>query len=351
MAIIYEDAIKKHISSKNLLPVYIIFGEDGFLKKMYVDKISQLTADKDDVFNYAKFTDGCDLQEVYDALSQFPLMADKKCVILCDYDFEHCSKTDFEKLCSLVEAGGETAVFVIWFDGINIEPKKNAKFKKIVSSVEKAGGAAVQLNHRGLPELVKILVDGARKRGAIMEQSAAKYLVETAGEDISNLQNELDKLCSFAKDKTITKEMVDYVSIKTVEASVYNLSIFIMNCRSDAALKTLDELFFMRVEPMVILYTISAYYIDLYRVYTCNKNGGTVKDTAEAFLGYKGREFVLQKASQNLSKFDLDKFDMSFSALIDADKKLKSYGSEPRVILEQLIVRLIYIIAKGEAVD
>ena len=37
------------------------------------------------------------LQEVYDSVMQFPFMSDKKCVILDDFDFEDCSKTDFEK--------------------------------------------------------------------------------------------------------------------------------------------------------------------------------------------------------------------------------------------------------------
>ena len=43
--------------------------------------------------------------------------------------------------------------------------------------------------------------------------------------------------------------------------------------------------------------------------------------------------------------------DENFKALRDADKSLKSTGANERVILEQLIIRLIYILAKGESVD
>ena len=102
MAVINEDAFKARIKSESLAPVYIIFGDDGYLKKMYVEKLTKMTADKDDVFNYHRFGADCDLQEVYDAVSQLPIMADKKCVILCDYDFERCSKADFDKLLSYV---------------------------------------------------------------------------------------------------------------------------------------------------------------------------------------------------------------------------------------------------------
>ena len=47
MAVIYEDALKGQIKSGVLSPVYIILGEDDFLKRMYVDKITALVADKD----------------------------------------------------------------------------------------------------------------------------------------------------------------------------------------------------------------------------------------------------------------------------------------------------------------
>ena len=47
MAVIYEDALKGQIKSGVLSPVYIILGEDDFLKRMYVDKITTLIADKE----------------------------------------------------------------------------------------------------------------------------------------------------------------------------------------------------------------------------------------------------------------------------------------------------------------
>ena len=83
MVVIYEDALKSQIKSGVLSPVYIILGEDDFLKRMYVDKITALIADKDDIFNYSRFGADCDLQDVYDFLEQLPVMSDKKCAVLC----------------------------------------------------------------------------------------------------------------------------------------------------------------------------------------------------------------------------------------------------------------------------
>lgn len=350
MAVINEDTFKSRIKSGNLAPVYIIFGDDGYLKKMYVQKLTKMTADEDDIFNFCRFGADCDLQEVYDFLWQLPMMADKKCAILCDYDFEHCSKTDFDKLLSLVSEGPDTALLVIWFDSLPIDAKKSSKFKKLASAAEKCDGASVLLNHRRAPELVKMLTDGAAKRGCKMDSAAARYLVESAGEDINTLVNELGKLCCFLPNGEITKATVDYVCVKTPEASVYNLSKQIIARQSGEALKTLDELFFMRFEPMMILYTVSSPYIDMYRLYALKK-GGVEKGELSELYGYKGREFLIDRAAQNLRLFDLKKLTLSFEALLDADRRLKSYGADGRIILEQLVIRLIYIIAKGEAVD
>lgn len=350
MAAVFEEALKKNLSKGELLPVYILFGQDGYLKKNYSDKIGAKIAEPDDIFNYCKFTADSDLQEIYDAVLQLPFMGDKKFVELYDFDFEHCAKSELDRMCELLSEVPDTTVFVLRFDSVEFDFKKSSKFKKLVTAAEKSGGMAVNLDHRKTPELVKMLVDGASKRGCKMESSAARYLVETAGDDISLLQNELIKLCAFANGNVITSDTVDKVSVKTVEASVYNLSKFILDSNTSAAIACLDELFFMRIEPIIILYTVSSVYVDMLRVFAAKQQGEPLSAVAQKF-GYKGREFLLEKAGTNLRKFDFNKINLSLSAVIEADRSLKSFGADARTVLEQLIIRLIYIAAKGETVD
>lgn len=349
MAPITEELLKKKLQS-GLAPVYILFGEDGYLKKSYTDKISRKITEPDDVFNFCKFEGNCELQDVYDAAMQLPIMSDKKCVILSDYDFEHCSKSDYDKLCELAAEVPDTAVLILSFDSVEPDFKKSSKFKKLIASAEKNGGIAVKLDHRKMPELIKMLCDGATKRGCKIDTAVAKYLVETAGDDINILKNELDKLCSFVGEGIIDKTAVDEVGVKTVEASVYNLSKFILECNISSSLAVLDELFFMRIEPMIILHTVSSVYVDIYRVYIASKAGVKTPEIAEKF-GYKGKEFVLDRARQNLRKLDDVKLRLSLDTLVEADTALKSFGADGKIILEQLIIKLIYIIVKGETVD
>lgn len=349
MAIVYEEELKRSLKNGER-NIYILFGDDGYLKKMYKDKISRQISDPDDIFNFQKFGPESDLQEVYDSVLQFPMMSDKKCVILNDYDFEQCDKADFEKLCTVISENPDSCVLILWFDSMEIDHKKSSKFKKLVSAAEKNNGIAALLNHRTQGELVKMLTDGAQKRGCRFESSAARYLVETTGQDINTLVNELEKLCAFAKGGDINKDMVDSVAVKTVEASIYNLSKQIIDCNMVNAMKTLDDLFFMRIEPIYVLSVISSCYVDMYRVFVGKSKGMTIPQIAEKF-GYKNNQFVLDKAQTNIKKFDFNRFSLSFDALCKADKSLKSFSSDARTILEQLIVKLGYIAVKGEGLD
>lgn len=350
MPVIFEDALNTEISKGKIAPVYLLFGDDPYLKKFYADKISEKSYDGDPFFNLCKFEGDADLQQVYDATAQMPMMADKKCVTLTDYDFEHASKSDFDKLCTLLCETNDDCVLVLRFDSVEFDYKRASKAKKLIAAAEKGGGRAVCLDHRRPAQLIKMLTDGAAKRKCSMDSSVARYVVETVGDDISTLKNELDKLCGLAAGGVIDKSAVDSVCVKSVEASVYDYMKQVLACNLEGALRLLDELFFMRIEPMIILHTAASSYIDIYRVHAARKSGVAIQQVAKDF-GYKNRAFVLERAASDLKKLDSKRISLGFEAILEAERGLKSTGLDPRVVLEQLTVRLVYIIIKGDSVD
>lgn len=351
MPIVYEEVLRKDISSKHFAPVYLIFGDDSYLKNYYKDTLAKKSYDGDQFFNLQKFEGDCDLQEVFDAVNQFPMMAERKCVTLSDFDFEHAAKSDFDRLLELISCANDTCVLIICFDTVDFDAKRGAKEKKILAAVEKAGGTIAEVNHRTITALVKMLSDGAKKRGCNFGEIAARYLIEISGNDLSTLQNELNKLCAFVGSGDISKEIVEQIAVKSIDASVYEYVKQILCSNVSAALTMLDDMFFMRIEPMIILSTAASSYVDIYRAYTANIKGVSKADIAADFKYPKNKLFLIDRATQNLKSFNSTKLRLSLAAIADADKALKSFGAEPRVVLEQLTVKLVYIIAKGESVD
>ena len=350
MPIVYEESIKNDITSKNTVPCYVLFGEDGFLKKHYTDSLSKLCYDGDAFFNLQRFENDINFQELYDAVTQYPMMADKKCVIVDDFDYEDASKSEMETFVEIISKIGEGCTLIIRFDGIEFDVKKSNRAKRIITACEGVGGKVVCLEHRKPQVLVKMIMSAISKRGCKINDINARYLLENIGDDIYVIQSEIDKLCSFASGKEIDKAMIDFLSIKSVEVSIYDYVKKIFACDVSGALQMLDDMFFKRIEPIIILHTAASAYVDTYRVFAGAKAGVKVNQLAIDFA-YKNRAFVLERASLNLRKLDAKRINLSFEALMWADDAIKSFANDPQTILEQLTIKLIYIISKGEAVD
>lgn len=350
MPIVYEDQIKKDIANKNFAPVYLIFGDDSYLKNYYKYTLAKKSYDGDPFFNLQKFDGDAELQEVFDAVNQFPMMADRKSVVVSDFDFERASKEDFERFIELISNANDTCVLIICFDTIDFDTKKGAKEKKIIKAVEKVEGVCAEINHRSLGALIKMLSDGAKKRGCNLGENAARYLIEVSGNDLSTLQNELNKLCAFIGSGDITKETVDVVAVKTVDASVYDYVKQILLGNVSNALTMLNDMFYMRIEPIAVLSVMASSMVDVHRAYAANIKGAKIADISEDFKYPKNKLFLIERATQNLKKFSGVKLRLSLEAIAKADKELKSFGGDAHAILEQLTVKLVYIITKGETV-
>ncbi len=351
MAYANETQVNTDIKANDFRYCYIIFGEDRFLKKRLVEKLSSSIADKDDFFNFHQFDNDSSLQEVYDAIQQYPMMSDKKCVILKDYDFEDCDKQDFERLIELCGENVETAVFILWFDFTDLDFKKNDKFKKICSAASKINGRIVEVNYKSVAELAKMLCDGAKKRGCDLKHNDAVLMVETVGTEIETLQNELEKVCAFVKQGEITEQHIKNVCVQTIEQSVFNLSGQILLGNVGAAVKILDELLFMRVQPMSIFYTVAGVYVDFGRAYATKKSAVPIGEALSDFSYPKNKTFLFERALKQIAKLNKNGIELSLNVLMETDKRLKSYSADAREILEEMIVRLSFIAAEGRSID
>lgn len=349
MSLITEDALKKQISAASFAPAYLLCGEDGYLKKLYFDRIAEKAVDGDPFFNLADFSGDCELQEVYDAVVQYPVMSERKCVRLTDYDFEHASAADFDRLCAILGEATEGCVLILRFESVPFDAssKKGGRGKKILAALDKSGGVAIDFSHRKPGELAKVLCDGAAKRGCKMDAATARYMIETVGNDLNLLRAELEKLTNYRPGGQIDRAAVDTLCIKAVEASIYDLAGLIFSCEAEKALRLLDELFYMKIEPIAILYTVSGAYTDLYRAFAARRDGVPLSEAAVAF-DYGRRAFLLERAARQLRRFDAARLSESFGALLDADRSFKSTGADGRIIMEKLVVELCRI-ASGSA--
>lgn len=350
MTVLLEQDLKKNIESGNFARCYLLFGNDDGLKRLYSSTLIKKTAGEDSCFNLQQFSGDCDLQSVFDAAQQFPMMNPLKCVTLCDFDFEKCGDNNFSKLQTLIADLPDTTVLVLWFDTVEIDEKKSARFKKLVSACEKAGGMAVRLDHRSSTDLVRMLCAAASRGGSKMETSTARYLIETCSADYNILKNEISKLIAFAGDRLITKDMVDRVCVRSVEASVYNISRELAAKNLGRSIKLLDELLFLKIKPPVILSVLSSAFVEMYIGKTASC-AGIKPARAAADFGYKNREFVITRAVDNARRLDERTIGLCLGEILNADARIKSSTADGRVVLEEMMVKIVYIMSEGRTID
>ena len=340
-----EAQLKKQISSGELLNTYVIFGTETYLKQHYVNKIIQKAVGNADAFNYVRFDGNVDVRELNDAVSQLPFLCEKRCVVVCDFDVEAARADLLEGIYAILDQQVETTVLIFWFDTVEVNPKKAPKLTRLVERCEKNRGAGVQLDQRSESELMKLLKNSAEKRGCRMEPTVCRHMLEVCGRDLLTLQSELEKLCFYAPGESISREMVDRVCVRTIDASVYDLTRAIHAKNADRAMEIIADLFFEKVEPVVILSVLSGCYIDMYRARAAENAGLKPREIANDF-GYYGRGFVLDNASAAARGLTMAQLSACLGILMEADRALKSTRAQDkagyaRTMLEQTVVRLM----------
>ena len=159
---------------------------------------------------------------------------------------------------------------------------------------------------------------------------------------MKTLLNELDKLSYYAKNSEITREIIDNMATKCLQARIFDLSKAVVNGNADLSYKVLNTLFEMKEDPIVLNATIGSVYIDMYRVKCAKAAGYSYSDVGE-YYNYKRREFALKNASANCAKLNDKQIRASIDEIIDVDIKLKSTAIDKRLLLEELIAKLLMI--------
>lgn len=347
MAQFNEESLKKQIRNGEFSRVYILYGSEGYLKQHYANTICTKAVPKDfEDFNFKKL-DGKEtsLNEIYDCISSFPMMSEYTCTLIKDFPLSNYigekGKVDNE-FESIITDVPETSILIFWMDTLEVD-EKSAKWSKVLKMIDGAGVCA-KIDKRTRSALEKLLVSSAAKKGCTLSKDNAYYMISLIGEDMSTLQNELNKVCAYTGEGEITKNNIDKTVIVSVEAKIFQLSRMIVRGEADNAFQNLSNLFKLREEPVIILSVLSKAFVDMYRVKAIKEKGVSYSALATDFpSAYKGRTFLLDNAANDASRYTITQLKNALNILSDADRRLKSTTEDAKIVLEELILRLLRI--------
>lgn len=347
MSAIDEKDLKQQIKDKALKRVYLLYGNEDFLKKYYAGLICDAAVPENlRTMNFTELDGSAvKIEDISDAVEVLPFGGEKRCVLVIDLDVNSLSKDEEGRLTELLKDLPESCVLVFWQNLVEADVKLSAKWKKFISTVQEVG-CSVKLDKRDTQSLVKLLVKWADSRGCVLSFENARFMVELCGDDITNLQNELEKLCSFVGQGEITREIIKDVSIRSLATSVFDMSRALVRNDYEGAFRLLDDLMAMKQEPVAVLAVLSSAFVDMYRAKVAARAGKGVNDIAKEF-GYAGKEFRLRNAARDCANLSMEQLRRSLDILLKTDIKLKSSRLDGRVALEQALGKLLLIYAEG----
>lgn len=346
MPVLDEAGLKKQLDQNDLQNLYVLYGDEKYLVNRAAKRLIKKAAGTAFLeFNLNELTNQTAVDRIAESAEALPLMSERKCTAVSDFNIEEKDKTELSKLEELISSIPESTTLVFHFPTLTGESMKTAKFKKFLKSAAKYG-VVTEFGRRTPAELQKVLIKDAQKAGCVLSKQNAAKLVEYAGNDLKALLNENAKLCAYAAGGEITSDMIESMVSKSIETTVFILSNALLAGNYEKAYQHMDQLFQTKAEPIVIVAVLGSAYTDMYRVRASVESGKGTKGPA-SYGEYRGKEFRLSKAEKSARGISEEGLRKSLSILLETDALLKSSRISPRILLDEMIAKLL-LAAKGE---
>ena len=134
-----ENQLLQHIKLGHLYRVYLLYGEEKYLKELYLKRLVRLASPEQfEEFNFHRFDGGeLEVDRLIEACESLPFLAGQRCVVVEKFDFEGMPAADREKLTRLLEDPPETTVLILVVDKEDFSAKKSAGAKKLIALCDK----------------------------------------------------------------------------------------------------------------------------------------------------------------------------------------------------------------------
>ena len=318
--------INEDIKSGQYKKVYLLYGEESFLKQSYKKKLKEAVAG-DDTMNYNYFEGkGLDVNELISLSDTMPFFSDKRLIIIEDSGF---FKTSSEALADYLPMIPDTTCIVFVEDAVD---KRNRLFKKV-----KELGHAAEMKRQDSAQLARWAGTILAQNGRKITGSTMNLFLERTGDDMENIRMELEKLISYTMGSdVVTTEDVEAVTTVQVTNKIFDMVNAIVTRKTRLAMDLYEDLLTLKEPPMRILFLIARQFNQLLLVKEMTAKG-TDRGTIASKL--KIPPFVAGKVSAQAGAFTREQILSYVKGCVDAEEAVKTGKMNDRMAVELLITR------------
>lgn len=294
--------------------IYYLWSEESMFLEESLSKCAGIVLDPDNMdFNYDLFYSTSEPQEILNAASTLPFMAQRRLVVI--KDFHQLKAPAVKVLTPYLNEPSESTCMVILSQKA---PKKAHNFKWKTFSLN--------IRENDIPAWLK---NAAAGKNLKLTNDAVESLIEFVGYDVGLLMMEVDKLALSGKGTITGKDIAASTSMMRT-FTPFDLLDSLISGQKTRSFRILKTMFSgSSMEAPVILGTLNWHYKQFYSLWL-NKGRRPAKMREKTFRSLKS----------HLLSFSERHFLHIFQSLHEADLGIKTSG-RPELEIEVLLIKLL----------
>ncbi len=330
-------ALIRELRSGKIEPVYVFEGEEKYLRQAAFKSLIELAVDasvRDFNVSSIDATAGL-LDEALAVAEQLPMMSERRVVILSGFEViadEH----QLELLTAYIRKPAPSTVLV--FDSEALDNRR------AITAILRKGAKNVSFRRLADDEASRWVRDYANATGGRLDQGVSEALVGMAGNGLSRLATEVDKLVAYAGDHSVTRSDVENLVLHSREHSSFELTDAILTGNRERASRLLDRLLRSGGEPVMILGAIARLFRQMLAARELMQRNAPNADVAKA-AGMS--PWAVTRLNERVRRIEHARIVEAMRLIADADIAVKTSLGTPRLQLEVLVSQLTNLGAPG----
>lgn len=318
--------LNQDIKERTFKPVYLLFGEESFLKTSYKNRLKNAVIG-DDTMNFSAFEGkGLDLDEVIRLADTMPFFAEHRLILIEDSGF---FKNAADKLTEYLPAMPGTTCLLF----VESEVDKRGRLYKKVKEL----GYAAEMARQDTAQLAKWAGTILAKEGKKITARTMDVFLSMTSNDMENIRMELEKLISYTMGRdVITEADLEAVCTVRVSSKIFDMVTAIVNRNPRKAMELYEDLLTLKEPPMRILFLIARQFNQLLQVKELMGRG---MDRSGIASRLKMQPFVVGKIMPQARQFSGEQILSYVKLCVDMEEAVKSGRLQERLAVELLITK------------
>ena len=319
--------INEDIKTGNFKQIYLLYGEERYLRRQYRDRLKSALCQEGDTMN-VHFYEGKDMNvgEVVDLAETLPFFADRRVIFV---ENSGLFKSGGERMAEYLAAPNETSFFVF----TESEVDKRSKLYKTVQS----GGCVVEFAAQDENTLKRWIAGVLKKEGKRIAESTVNLFLQKTGTDMDNIYMELEKLICYTMGReVITKEDVEAIGTVHVTNRIFEMVSAIVAGNTRKAMDLYEDLLTLKEPPMRILFLIAKQFNQLLQVKELMGKGS---DKGTIASRIKVPAFAAGKLMAQAKAFSKEQILSYVELCVESEEAVKTGRLTDRMAVELLIAR------------